>query len=416
MREHAEHDVAGGQQHHAEPEQEQRQRRSRSSRIARSRSTARAYAAGVRRRRGRAPAGPARRCGRVRPRTRPAGPPRGGGSRRPRWPRSARTRRSSPSRSMKPKPLRVSNHLIVPLGHVAVAGDDGVAGRGRPSVVGRSSRSASRAGGSVMSVTSGRARPRTLAELRWKRATVLRWSRDDERDDECRRRRHARCDRSGACSPWSRPAGRSARRTRRRRRGCRGRRRRWRRARRTLPSVNAASARSRWPCERLPWIAALRTPRCSSFLASASAPCFVRQNTIVGPAASMISAVTSTRGRRGRPPRTGGWRAVWSASGSEVARRVALVALHETVDRAVERGGEQQRLAGRRACGRAARCTAGRKPMSAMRSASSTTTISTSSRSTSRRSMRSVRRPGQATSTSTPRRSALNCAPKPAPP
>src|SRR3954464_5958703 len=54
--------------------------------------------------------------------------------------------------------------------------------------------------------------------------------------------------------------------------------------------------------------------------------------------------------------------------------------------------------------------------MSAMRSASSTTTISTSSRSTSRRSMRSVRRPGQATSTSTPRRSALNCPPNPAPP
>src|SRR4051794_1887946 len=68
----------------------------RSSRIARSRSTARAYGGRVRRRRGRAPAWPARRDGRVRPRTRPAGPPRGGGSRRPRWPRSARTRRSHP--------------------------------------------------------------------------------------------------------------------------------------------------------------------------------------------------------------------------------------------------------------------------------------------------------------------------------
>ena len=62
------------------------------------------------------------------------------------------------------------------------------------------------------------------------------------------------------------------------------------------------------------------------------------------------------------------------------------------------------------------RWTTGRKPMSAMRSASSTTTISTASRRTSRRSIRSVSRPGHATSTSTPRRSAFSWAPKPAPP
>ena len=48
------------------------------------------------------------------------------------------------------------------------------------------------------------------------------------------------------------------------------------------------------------------------------------------------------------------------------------------------------------------RRTAGRNPMSDMRSASSSTTVVTSSRRTSPRSMRSSRRPGHATTTLTP--------------
>ena len=51
----------------------------------------------------------------------------------------------------------------------------------------------------------------------------------------------------------------------------------------TLPSEKAASARERWFCERLPWMAAARTPARASFLATASVPCLVRQNTIVAP-------------------------------------------------------------------------------------------------------------------------------------
>ena len=87
------------------------------------------------------------------------------------------------------------------------------------------------------------------------------------------------------------------------------------------------------------------TPRCSSFLASASAPCLVRQNTIVGPAAAddlggHADPVAAVDGPEAvRRPR------VWSASREHVARRVGLVPLHEPVDRAVERGREQQRLA-----------------------------------------------------------------------
>ena len=60
-----------------------------------------------------------------------------------------------------------------------------------------------------------------------------------------------------------------------------------------------------------------------------------------------------------------------------VARRVALVVAHEHVDCTVERRGEQQRLARGGVRSSSAR-TAGRKPMSAIRSASSITTISTS--------------------------------------
>ena len=62
------------------------------------------------------------------------------------------------------------------------------------------------------------------------------------------------------------------------------------------------------------------------------------------------------------------------------------------------------------------RRTAGRKPRSAMWSASSSTVISTASSETWPWPMRSSSRPGQATTTSTPRRSAETCGPWPTPP
>ena len=73
----------------------------------------------------------------------------------------------------------------------------------------------------------------------------------------------------------------------------------------------------------------------------------MRQNTIVGPAAATISAVTlDAIGAVDGPEAVRGRGLV--GLGEQVARRVALVALHEPVDRAVERGREQQRLAVRR--------------------------------------------------------------------
>ena len=81
----------------------------------------------------------------------------------------------------------------------------------------------------------------------------------------------------------------------------------------------------------------------------------------------------------------------------------------ERVDAVVQRRAEQQALSALR--GRAARMrvTPGRKPRSAMWSASSSTVISTSSRRTMPCFIRSSRRPGQATTMSTPARSAATC-------
>ena len=95
--------------------------------------------------------------------------------------------------------------------------------------------------------------------------------------------------------------------------------------------------------------------------------------------------------------------------------RLAQEALDEHVDRLVERGGEQQALAG---CGvwSSRRRTAGRKPRSAMWSASSRTVTSIEPRSQWPCSIRSSRRPGQATTMSTPLRRPVTCGFWPTPP
>ena len=127
------------------------------------------------------------------------------------------------------------------------------------------------------------------------------------------------------------------------------------------------------------------TPAAASCWASRSAPWRVRQNTIVEPCRSI---------ERGGVPRRVGRRSTcqntWSTSPRRCSiwptswrHRVVLVLPDEHVDVAVERRREQHRLAIVGGRGRAAGGPAGRKPMSAMRSASSMTTISTSSSSTS---------------------------------
>jgi hypothetical protein len=63
----------------------------------------------------------------------------------------------------------------------------------------------------------------------------------------------------------------------------------------------------------------------SSFFANASAPCLVRQNTIVGRELAITSAVTATRVVALRPPEQCVARAPSSGSTGARARRVALV-------------------------------------------------------------------------------------------
>ena len=88
--------------------------------------------------------------------------------------------------------------------------------------------------------------------------------------------------------------------------------------------------------------------------------------------------------------------------------RVVLVALDQAVDHTVERGREEQRLVRGRRRGAGSTRPAGRNPMSAMRSASSITTmLDVGDRHVALRSSRSIMRPGVATTRSTPRSSSL---------
>ena len=179
----------------------------------------------------------------------------------------------------------------------------------------------------------------------------------------------------------------------------------------TRPPVKSARARVRCAWLRPPWIAAVRMPALPSCRASRSEPWRVRQKTMAGQAVPMASASTPLREVRSTfqnrclaavmsgvssPTswRTGSrwWSRVrWATSPSRVAE-------NSTVWRSVA------------VCSRSRRTT-GRKPMSAMRSASSMTTRSTAPRSTRPWPIRSSRRPGQATRTSTPLRRAVTWGP-----
>ncbi len=224
-------------------------------------------------------------------------------------------------------------------------------------------------------------------------------------------RRRGRCGRSGAGSPWGRPAGRRARP------GSTSSTWMPRAAtsvatsdRRRLPSRNAASARVRAPWALPPCRAPAATPSRRSCLARRSAPCLVRTNTIVRPSRAAISVTTAACRRCRR--RAGGAPSSSTCAGRRVDRvghRVVQVAADELVDVAVERGGEQQPLAvGRGQVEQRGDLRAGSpcRPCGRPRRA---TTTSTSSRSQVRWSIRSVSRPGVATRMSTPRRSASAC-------
>ncbi len=185
------------------------------------------------------------------------------------------------------------------------------------------------------------------------------------------------------------------------------------------PALKSPSARRRWPWLLLPWIAAALIPDLSRNVVSLSAPCLVRANTRVCLRESAASRCSSSS--RLRAPSTGctRWAMVsatvllgvaWISCGSRMNSRASCLMPSSKV-------AENSRVW--RFCrGSLARMRLidGRKPMSSMRSASSSTRISMPDRSTLRRSRWSSRRPGQAISRSTPRRSASSWLPMPTPP
>ena len=164
---------------------------------------------------------------------------------------------------------------------------------------------------------------------------------------------------------------------RRRRRGCRGRRCRW-------PPAWWPCRSGRPPCcgcgrsgSRLPCSSTVGTPLLLSWRASALAPCLVRVKTTVRPGALVRSTSTGTRCSRWT---CSTW---WAIVRDRRLRRVGLVGhrvrqepLDQHVD-AVSRVAENSSRWPPRGVCSSSRRTAGRKPRSAMWSASSSTVIST---------------------------------------
>ena len=178
---------------------------------------------------------------------------------------------------------------------------------------------------------------------------------------------------------------------------------------RTSPLLKPAKARVRAPWLLLPWMAAAEMPSCSNRSDSRLAPCLVRENTSTCCQSWLWIRWQSRSGLR---PMSQGCCTCWTRGAawfSGVAcsctgwcsRPVASWRI------SLEKVAENSRFwrwAGIRA---KIRRMSRMKPMSSMRSASSSTRISTRSSLRAPCCCRSIRRPGVATNTSVPRRRRL---------
>ena len=118
----------------------------------------------------------------------------------------------------------------------------------------------------------------------------------------------------------------------------------------TAPRTKGSRAFSRCFWLRSPWMAAARTPRCSSWRAIRSVPCLVRLNTMVGSGGGdHVGRPVDPVTRGHLPEEVHGGVGVVLVDLELVAGRVVLVAADQDVDVAVEGGREQQGLAVRRA-------------------------------------------------------------------
>ncbi len=182
------------------------------------------------------------------------------------------------------------------------------------------------------------------------------------------------------------------------------------------PAWKASMLRVRAPWLRLPCSSTVGTPLRLSWRASALAPCLVRVKTMVRPGALVRSTSTGTRCSRDR---CSTW---WSISLTGVCAESASWVTgcwRNCLTRTLTPRSSVAEKSSRWPCfgvAASSRRTAGRKPRSAMWSASSSTVTSTAPRSQWPCWMRSSRRPGQATTMSTPRRSPCTCGCWPTPP
>ena len=174
------------------------------------------------------------------------------------------------------------------------------------------------------------------------------------------------------------------------------------------PSRKLRSAFSRWRCVRLPWMGAHAKPALRSLRQMASARCLPRVNTMTRSAPSRRSTSASTAFfASGETPSTNcsivcagvPLRAIFTWAGSRTSERVIAMASSSSV-------AEKSKVCRSDGVRATIFFTAGRKPMSSMRSASSSTSTPTWSMLAWPESRRSCRRPGVATSTSQPRASA----------
>ncbi len=187
---------------------------------------------------------------------------------------------------------------------------------------------------------------------------------------------------------------------------------------RHLPALKAARARSRWPWDLSPWMAAAVTPTASRCLATRSAPRLVRVNTMVR--VSLESANRSASRARLRAVSTNRicclTRSTVVAAGATETFSGSFRSSPASLPISVGMVAEKNRFC--RSLGRleTIRRIGCRKPRSSIWSASSSTNTSVWSSLATFSFRWSISRPGVATRMSTPAARALICGPYLAPP
>ena len=180
-----------------------------------------------------------------------------------------------------------------------------------------------------------------------------------------------------------------------------------------LPRRKFSSARRRWPCDLSEWMDSARYPARRSSSAHSSVRNFVRANTMTRSDPFSSSTARKSSGLSKFLMGIMNCSTVLAVSPLRAISTMAGSFRSEPRFFSMERSMVAENRSVWRSAGVASTMvvTAGKKPMSSMRSASSSTSTSMRPRSTTSRSMRSFRRPGVAMSTSVPRRISLICGP-----